>query len=181
VRTKTSQRDSAILRAVLRGVPSVREILRRYIRFLKFGAVGASGVVVNLGVLALLTNLWGMGSSIALKDLAYAISVEVSILTNFLLNDAWTFQDRKAASGPFWRRGLRFHLVSLVGFAVNLVTFAGFNHAFPAFSDALIALPGLRGLLPLFRGHNLFALVGIALATLWNYLGNLHWTWNEKA
>ena len=58
-------------------------------RFLRFAAVGASGVVVNLGALALLTTA-GLTPT-----LASALAIQVSILTNFFLNDFWTFRDHE--------------------------------------------------------------------------------------
>jgi len=151
-------------------------ILKRYERFLKFSVVGGSGVMVNLGVYALLTG-WGGLDFPHGRLLAYALSVEISIVTNFLLNDAWTFRDRVVHSEPFVTRGVRFHVVSLAGFAINWGTFALLNLLFPAFSaqplPVLSALPGLAGL----SGDYAFAILGILLGTAVNYLGNLKWTW----
>jgi len=155
----------------------VFEILKRYDRFLKFAAVGGSGIFVNLGLYAVFTRLLGMGDDTTSRLVAYALSVEISIVTNFLLNDAWTFRDRLATSAPFLARALRFHLVCGVGFGVNWGTFALLNLAFPAFTlapvPAVSALPGLGFI----TGDFVFAGLGIVLATAWNYLGNLHWTW----
>ena len=159
---------------------ALREFVRRHSRFLKFAAVGGSGVFVNLGAYALLKALFGMGEDTTSRLLAYAISVEISIITNFLLNDFWTFRDRLADSPPFPTRALRFHLVSLVGFFINWGTFAALNLAFPLFSESPIPFLTFLANLPVLQAPNgdvLFALSGIALATAWNYLGNLRWTW----
>jgi putative flippase GtrA len=80
-----------------------------------FNGVGLAGVVVQLGVLALLSH--GLGLSIAL---ATALAVEAAILHNFLWHQRWTWRDRPS-SGPreTAARLLRFNavngLVSLVG------------------------------------------------------------------
>jgi dolichol-phosphate mannosyltransferase len=156
------------------------KIIKKHSRFIKFAAVGGSGVFVNLGVYALLKTFFGMGLETSSRLLAYAISVEISIITNFLLNDVWTFRDRLADSPPFLTRALRFHLVSLVGFFINWGTFAALNLAFPAFSESPIPFLSFLATLPVLQAPNgdvLFALTGIALATAWNYLGNLRWTW----
>ncbi len=145
-------------------------------RFLKFGIVGASGVVVNLGVYVFLTRLMGLGESLMSQNIAYGVSVEISILTNFLLNDLWTFRDRRGAATGMTRLW-RFHLISLVGFAINWGVFAGLN--------LLLAKTGgtMIGDLVLF-GHDfgnvddlLAACIGIGAAMFWNFFGNLLWTW----
>jgi dolichol-phosphate mannosyltransferase len=149
------------------------------IRFFKFGIVGGSGVVVNLGVYVLLTRLLGLGDNLAGKYLSYAASVEVSIITNFLLNDFWTFADRRQEV-PWRVRFSRFHLVSLVGMAINWGFFAVLNW--------LIETKGwtLLGDLSLFGWHTnlddlVSACLGIIAAMAWNFFGNLLWTWKKGA
>lgn len=80
--------------------------------FLKFSIVGATGVVVNEG---LLIAFLSMGIYLLY---ASAAAIEVSILTNFILNDLWTFRDRR--SGHFAVRLVKFNALMLVGLAVNL-------------------------------------------------------------
>jgi dolichol-phosphate mannosyltransferase len=124
-------------------------------RFVKFALVGASGIVVNEGLLWLLHE--GLASMSLLA--ANAISIETSVITNYVLNDSITFRDRrKAGAGSFLSRLGRFNLVSLVGLGINL---------------------GITALLTNVAGlHYLVSnLVGIAIAMLWNYLVNLGWTW----
>lgn len=59
-------------------------------RLIKFGLVGVSGVFVNLVVFELLFRLASLPFS-----LANAGGIALSVFTNFLLNDAWTWGDRK--------------------------------------------------------------------------------------
>jgi len=123
-------------------------------RFGKFLLVGASGVAVNEGLLWLLRDfaglpLWG----------ASAIAVEASILSNFFLNDAFTFADRResGAAARLKRLG-KFNVVSLAGLGINV--------------GVLLLLTNLTGV------HYLLAnLAAIAVATLWNYFVNSRWTW----
>ena len=56
------------------------------VRFFKFGVVGGSGVVVNLGLYALLTRACGLFDTLFERGLSYAVSVEISIITNFTLS-----------------------------------------------------------------------------------------------
>ncbi len=134
--------------------PQPDEPHRRALRFVKFVLVGASGIVVNEGLLYLL-----VGPADLPLAAANSISIETSIITNFTLNDFFTFRDRrKAGLGAFfWRLG-RFNIVSLLGAGINL---------------------GLTVLLTeVFGVYSLLSnLVGIAIAMMWNYLVNLGWTW----
>lgn len=123
-------------------------------RIFNFGMVGASGVVVNLGLLALLTE--GAG----LHYLASAaLSVEASILWNFLWNDAWTFRDRRG--GHRLARMLRFNLVALAALGINLATLA-----------FLTEVVGLHYLVS--------ELLAILVTFTFNYLGNVHWTYGVQ-
>jgi dolichol-phosphate mannosyltransferase len=54
----------------------------------KFAIVGASGTFVNIGVMALVMRLTGS------YDLGSLSGIETSIISNFLLNDLWTFRSR---------------------------------------------------------------------------------------
>jgi dolichol-phosphate mannosyltransferase len=124
------------------------------VRFLKFIAVGASGVIVNEGLLFLLKEFAGLALSVASP-----FAIEASIISNFLLNDAFTFRDRRmAGAGPFMKRLGKFNMVSLAGATVNYGIF--------------LLLTNIFGI------HYLISnLVGIAVATMINYLVNNWWTW----
>jgi len=64
-------------------------------RFLRFAVVGASGVLINFAFLTL--GLWAFASlgPASCEAAASALGILVSIFTNFLLNDVWTWGDRK--------------------------------------------------------------------------------------
>lgn len=155
-------------------------------RFIKFCVVGASGVVVNLAMLALFDGL-GMQQS-----LASACAIQVSILSNFAVNDLWTFRDQRG-EGTAAQRLLRFQGVSLVGALIQWSVFvagnvgllwwlqgaAGVELYFAGEGSALaryvlkpIADPPAVG-----AGIYLAQLVGIGVATGWNFLANVYWTW----
>jgi len=123
-------------------------------RFIKFCLVGGSGVGVNMGLLWLLTEVGGM-----FYLMSAAISIETSIITNFLLNNYFTFADRRQPGVKSLLKTLmKFNLVSLAGLGINLTI--------------LWILTEPLGLF-----YMLSNLVGIAAATLWNYLLNNWWTW----
>jgi dolichol-phosphate mannosyltransferase len=131
-------------------------------RFIKFCLVGGSGVPVNLvftwvGYRLLFSGLGGE----ARKAAAYVLGILISILTNFLLNDLWTWRDRHKAEGRFVGRLLRFYLVSSVA--------------------ALLQFGAAMGLSVFFHLHYLLAqLCGIAVATAVNFVINNAWTFRNR-
>ena len=155
-------------------------------RFLRFCTVGASGVFVNLGILALL-NLSGVHAI-----LASALAIEVSILSNFAANEFWTFRDRGVRSerlGRLWQ----FQLVSLVGALVQLSVFVlcifcwalmtnqmgsidtSTDHSWYDTLVKFVQAPPNVGV-----ALYIAQLAGIGLATAWNFCANLFWTWQSN-
>ena len=63
----------------------------RFIRWLKFNAVGAVGIVVQLAVLYILKS--GLGANYLV---ATAIAVETAVLHNFFWHERFTWSDRKS-------------------------------------------------------------------------------------
>ncbi len=84
--------------------------------FLKFAVTGCSGVLVNLGAFQLLLEFD------VHKLLASPIAIQLSIISNFLLNNYWTFAER-ALVGRNRIRGLKFNLVSLMTLSLSYGTF----------------------------------------------------------
>jgi len=121
---------------------------------IKFMVVGLSGVVVNEGMYWLLTRFGGLA---AYDYLAVVIGIEVSIITNFILNDTFTFAKRRKGKS-FMGRLLKFNLICLAGAAIQWGLFMLFTRVF-----------GVYDLLSNF--------IGIVVAFLWNYFVNRNWTW----
>jgi dolichol-phosphate mannosyltransferase len=123
--------------------------------FAKFAIVGGSGVFVNMGCFFILTRMAGLDI-----EFASPIAIEVSILTNFTLNNLWTFRKRKTRV-PFLSRILRYHLVTGLAGIVNYFT--------------LLLLANVFGIPDLIAN-----LIGIVLGTLINFFLNSLWTWRVK-
>lgn len=90
------------------------------LRWLKFNAVGAAGVVVQLAALAALAGGFGIGYLPAT-----VLAVEAAVLHNFFWHERWTWGDRtqgRRRMGPVLGRLLRFNLsTGLVSILANLV------------------------------------------------------------
>lgn len=122
--------------------------------FAKFCIVGASGVMVNMGIYAGLTRLAGIP-----MEFASPVAIELSVLSNFALNHMWTFKWRQTDSS--WRHKLlKFHLVSSVAAIVNYGVLVGLANGFGIWDIAA-------------------NLVGIGAGTFINYGMNSLWTWQK--
>jgi len=86
------------------------------IRWLKFNAVGAGGVAVQLAFLALLVRL-GVHYL-----LATALAVEAAVLQNYYWHARWTWKDR---DGSLWRFHLANGLLSVISNLVWMRVFTG--------------------------------------------------------
>jgi dolichol-phosphate mannosyltransferase len=73
------------------------------LRFARFGVVGASGLVVNTLVLALLTDVAGF-----FYVVSAVIATQASTLWNFCFTELWVFSDRDHKRGRGTRMGLFF-------------------------------------------------------------------------
>jgi putative flippase GtrA len=128
-------------------------IIRRFARPLRFGVVGLSGIVVNSAI------LWALVRELHLAVLLGSVlATEAAILSNFLLNDRWTF--RGVSERSFTQRLLRFNGVALGGMAITagiLTALASYTHL-----------------------HLLIAnMLAVGAATGWNYVVNSRWTWRQ--
>jgi dolichol-phosphate mannosyltransferase len=128
--------------------------LQSFRTFIKFAIVGTTGVGVNIGVFTLL-----LAAGIS-KFLASPIAIETSIVSNFLLNNYWTFRWRKTRD-RVRIKGLKFNVVSLVALAVSYTTFVALTFTYPQLSPQI---PQFIGIIP---------------AMLVNYFLNSYWTFKH--
>lgn len=122
-------------------------------RFVKFSVVGISGVIVNFGILWWLTEIGGwyyLHSSL--------VAIELSILSNFALNDYWTFSDHHPKGRRLIHRAMLFNATYILGLVINVST-----------------------LWVLTEYANLYYLIanvgGIVLATFWNFAFSEKFVW----
>jgi dolichol-phosphate mannosyltransferase len=88
-------------------------------RFWKFALVGTSGVLVNLLTLIVLVEYFDAGSTVA-----WIIAVGASILSNFLLNNAFTWRDvRHSSRIHFLLRGALAYPVAIIALGANFAVY----------------------------------------------------------
>jgi dolichol-phosphate mannosyltransferase len=145
------------LRDIIEFVLNAWWIRMRAVRtFLRFALVGASGTLVNLGAFSLLLHT-GMN-----KFVASPLAIEISIVWNFLLNNYWTFKERRTRDRAAIK-GVKYNLISLVSLGVSFTTFILLNLLVPK-------IPPL-----------LSQLAGIIPAVFVNYFLNSYWTFRHHA
>ena len=126
-------------------------------RMIRFGIVGASGIVVNQGLLMLLHGAFEL--PLLLSSL---IAIEISILSNFTLNSRWTWKVDLGRSLRSWvHKAVQYHAATVVSaFAGNVLVLMGLVHLFGV-------------------DYRLANLVGIAVGSGINYLAGEFWVFRK--
>jgi len=125
-------------------------------KIVKFGIVGISGIIVNEGVLIYLREYAGFS-----LPAASVVAIELSILSNFLFNDLWTFRsDREHLLSGRWQRFTSFQVISIGGAVINF-----------ALLNILSFLLGID--------YRIANIAGILVAFAWNFLVNRNLTWKK--
>jgi dolichol-phosphate mannosyltransferase len=126
-------------------------------RFFQFCLVGASGVGVNEGILWLLTEPFGLPHHIS-----PIFSIEASIISNFILNDIWTFRDRREGSiKATLGRALKFNLVAVIGAAITYGVYLGLKDL--AEIHYLLSMP-----------------LAVVVGFIWNFTMSIIWAWRRS-
>ncbi len=143
------------------------ELRTTLVKFIKFGVVGASGMVVDFGVLYLMRDVAG------LPDLwANTISFTAAATSNYILNRIWTFRSHERQVGVEY---VKFLAVSIVGLAINNGVLLLSRLLWPDLYGGTLTLLGMN--IDIFY---LFKLLAIAITTLWNFFGNMLFTFRKR-
>ena len=121
---------------------------------LKYGVVGTSGFLINMMIFIVLTRLFSFTI-----EIASPIAIESAIISNFILNNFWTFKSREVKS-TLIRRFLKFHLVALAAGLVNYETLLILHYGL-----------GIQDIIA--------NIIGILTGMMVNYLLNSNWTWKD--
>lgn len=133
--------------------------LRRW-RLLRVVAIGGIGFLLQTAVFELLGIEWAVVSA----STAAVIGGEAAILSNFFLNERFSFRDRIRQAAPLPTRLLRFHIVSSGSIFIQWVVI---SIAEQATSDANL----LR----------LAFVAGVGLGFLINYAGYYFYVWRRSS
>jgi dolichol-phosphate mannosyltransferase len=129
-------------------------------RFVRFALVGLTGVVVDMGLLFLLSDPRALGWGLTRSKV---VAAEAAIVNNFRWNDRWTFGDlvpEQRSWRAAWSRFLKFNAICLGGLVLNVV---------------LLNLMFNR----LAINRYVANAIAIATVTAWNYLLNRTLAWRS--
>jgi dolichol-phosphate mannosyltransferase len=143
--------DLSLFTLTHRGSPVEKEVWH----VVKFMAVGLIGIVVNTVFLKYFTEGLGLYYLIAAVG-----SIEISIISNFLLNDGFTFWEPENKVHGFVGRMARYNLISVGGMGVNLVVLAFLTSVFGIY-------------------YLISNVIGVLCGFIFNYVGNRIVTWGE--
>lgn len=152
------------------------------IRFVKFGLVGGLGVFVNWLFFELGYYAFGFLPEEGAILSGYGLGLFVSIFTNFLLNDIWTWSDRVKGGRRDWlHRLVKYYVSASVAGVVQVVVswfslqwiWAPLGWRVPATSLLGLQIPAF-GL-----GPRLGLLTGIAFGMVINFLASHLWAFED--
>jgi dolichol-phosphate mannosyltransferase len=129
-------------------------------RYICFGLVGATGIIVDMGVLFALSDPRMLGLNLSLSKV---LAAEVALISNFIWNELWTFGDISAEqSGWDARLGrlVKFHLICAAGIGLSILLLN--------FQVRLLAM-----------NVYLSNLIAILIVSVWNFGLNLKFGWNR--
>jgi dolichol-phosphate mannosyltransferase len=136
-------------------------------RPVKYFVSGLSGVLVTLSILFLLENL-RINTS-----LAYAMAIESALISNFFVNDFWTFRDKvkggRIGTGRFQRL-----------FMYNIICFGGQILNIATFSISLWCMPLILSDIDPVSAKIISLILGAGVGFVWNYGANANITWISK-
>lgn len=137
-------------------------------RILKFVIVGGTGALVQFIAL----HFYRLSFSF---QLAFFLAIETAILSNFFLNNRWTFRDRKLSILQLPLKFLQFNLASAGSILIQ--------QGIAFFGEKYIGLYTLFGIpftpFTIDTGA-MFAVTGILVGMFWNFFAYTHLVWKKK-
>jgi dolichol-phosphate mannosyltransferase len=145
----------------------IKDILSH--RVFKFLMAGGMGAMVQFIALA----LW---RHVAPYQLAYFLAVECAVVSNFIINNVWTFADRKLKVAQLPGKFVQFNLASSGSIIIQqIIAFLG---------EKLIGTSLVLLILPIINFKidtgMAFAVVGILIGMFWNFFAYNFFIWKKK-
>lgn len=136
-------------------------------RFFKFALVGGLGAIIQLSSL----HLW---RTIAPYQLATFLSIETAVLSNFILNNIWTFSDRQLSIWQMPFKFLQFNLAS--GGSIIIQQLVAFIGEYGIGLIPLLFIPFMNYTVD--TGY-IYAILGIGLGLFWNFFAYNYFIWKK--
>lgn len=120
-------------------------------KFIKFGIVGCSGMIIDFGVTYLCKELLKIN-----KFISNAIGFAFAATSNYFLNRTWTFESDNEQIGVQY---FQFMIISTIGLGINSIVLYILNEK-------------------LKLNFYLSKLIAIGITTIWNFFANLLFTFS---
>ena len=121
-------------------------------KLLKFGIVGCSGMIIDFGITYLCKEILRIN-----KFISNGIGFILAATSNYFLNRIWTFNSQNEEIGIQY---IQFMLVSAIGLCINSLVLYLLNEKVK-------------------WNFYVSKLVAIAITTIWNFFGNLLFTFAQ--
>lgn len=162
----------------------IRELMQ--MRLLKFVIVGGIGFLVNFVFYRLFValGLWdtlrmalpdqGAGNTFfSNESLAVILGAEMAIISNYTLNNLWTFKDRQISGAKHIAKFLQFNLGSVGSVVIQYVTMQVAVATFGIFT--VLSLLGFD-----ITSDNFYLVLGVLLGMVWNFTVYSKIIWRKK-
>ena len=144
----------------------LKEILK--MKIFKFAMVGGLGALIQLTTL----QLWRLFLP---YQIANFLSIECAVLSNFLLNNIWTFSDKKIKLSDAPLKFLQFNAASFGSILIQLaIAFIG---EYAIGLHTLFTLPIIN--LAIDTGM-IYAVIGILVGMVWNFFAYTKFIWKKS-
>ncbi|MEM0174335.1 MAG: GtrA family protein [Sulfolobaceae archaeon] len=126
--------------------------------FIKFCIVGSTGVIVDMGFIWLLADPRMLGLNVSISK---GIAAEIALISNFFLNNFWTFKNRREEIEGvkiITKRLIKFNAICGIGIILGILLINLFYKTL---------------------GLNLYLsnLLAIGIVTIWNFGLNIKYNW----
>lgn len=147
-------------------------------RIFKFVVVGGIGALIQLTSLGLWRNIVPSGISygiITTFQIAFLLSIETAIISNFILSNVWTFSDRKLKTAQIPSKFLTFNLTSGGSILIQQVIAILGENFIGLFSLFIIPVLNIN-----IDTGIMYAVIGILLGMFWNFFAYTKIIWKKK-
>lgn len=153
----------------------MKEILNH--RIFKFLMVGGIGTLVQLISLQIFRALVPEFDWLFLTGFVMAtfFSIETAIASNFILNNIWTFADRKLKPKEIPGKFLTFNIASGGSILIQLIVTTIGQRVFGIFDLFIIPIINMN-----FDTGTLYVMIGIIIGLFWNFFAYNAFVWKKK-
>ena len=138
-------------------------------RFLKFAVVGATGSVVDIGIMNLMTRMFHFP-----LVAAGSISFVCAVTSNFIGNRYWTYPDSR--SRPLAHQLGMFFIVNAIGIAIRIPIL---KYLEPPLAGLIENMAHISYEAADILAKNATLIFAIGVVMLWNFFVNRYWTYND--